>query len=435
MVTHGVRMVTQGADRVTVSEGDGDMTRAMRLIVIVAAFTAIGGGITLMQPERPAEAAAPYYGTTSREGSIYRLYRGYFLREPDRSGFNHWMITSLQGRSLQQISELFASSSEFQNRYGKLDNTGFVNLVFKNVMDRNPDPGGRDYWVGKAHAGMARGTVMMQFSDSSEYKRKTNLGVPPGYRAGTNAVALLAVLTVKAEPSRVGYDRNLFKHWDDEDRNGCDTRCEVLRSERRGDGTWFSLWDGYTAASADEVQIDHVVALAEAWDSGANTWTPTQRDQFADWQVNLTAVTEASNSRKSDKDAATWFPSRAESNCVFAEITVTTKHHWGLSVDQPEKTALGNMLKSCTAGTSNPPASSVTTTRPPTTTTTRPPTGCRSSGLYLAKNGACVSDYEDSTGDVDCGQLPKAMKPVAVLTGNDPYRLDSDHDGRGCESG
>ena len=107
----------------------------------------------------------------------------------------------------------------------------------------------------------------------------------------------------------------------------------MLRAERRSNGSWFSLWDGYVASSASELEIDHVVALAEAWDSGANAWSAAQRDAFADWTVNLTAVTEASNQRKSDRDAAEWFPSRSVSNCAFAEIRIE------VSVE-PEKSML-----------------------------------------------------------------------------------------------
>ncbi|WP_426574913.1 hypothetical protein [Aquihabitans sp. McL0605] len=90
-------------------------------------------------------------------------------------------------------------------------------------------------------------------------------------------------------------------------------------------------------------------------------------------------------------------------------------------------------MTNCTATSSNPPTT--TTTRPPTTTTTAP-AGCSTKTVYKAKNGACVASYVDGTGDVDCGQLPSAMKPVSVLNpGNDPYQLDSDGDGVGCESG
>lgn len=395
-------------------------------------------GVLTAQGAPPAGAVAPYYDASAREGSVYRLYRAYFQREPDQSGFDYWYLQSVRGRSLASISETFARSSEFRRRYGNVDDRRFVELVYQNVLGRKPDAAGSSYWASRMDRGASRGSVMVSFSDSGEYRRVTGLGVPVGFRAGSNARAVLDTLAVAPEPNRTGYDRDLFEHWDDEDRNGCDTRCEVLRSERRSNGSWFSLWDGYAASSTSELEIDHVVALAEAWDSGASSWSAARRDAFADWRVNLTAVTEASNQRKGDKDAAEWFPSRAASNCAFAEITVTTKRQWGLRVDPAEKTALANMLRSCTRSTSTPPAApSPTTTRPSsTTTTTRPPAGCRSAAVYTARNGACVADYEDSSGDVDCGQLPAAMKPVTVRTpGNDPYGFDGDRDGIGCENG
>jgi hypothetical protein len=399
-------------------------------VAVVAAAVGLVIGVLATQGGAPAGAAAPYYDASAREGSVYRLYRAYFQREPDQSGFGYWYLQSVRGTSLATISETFARSSEFRRRYGNVDNRRFVELVYQNVLGRKPDAAGSSYWINQMNRGASRGSVMIAFSNSGEYRRTTNLGLPPGFRAGSNARAMLDALTVAAEPTRTGYDRGLFKHWDDENRNGCDTRCEVLRAERRANGTWFSLWDGYTASSASELEVDHVVALAEAWDSGANTWSAARRDAFADWQVNLTAVTEASNQRKGDKDAAQWFPSRAASNCAFAEITITTKRHWALKVDPAEKTALANMLRNCSASSSTPPAA-------PSPTTTRPtPSGCRSAATYTARNGACVADYEDSSGDVDCGQLPAAMKPVTVKTpGVDPYGLDGDRDGIGCEGG
>ena len=74
--------------------------------------------------------------------------------------------------------------------------------------------------------------VMRYFSESGEYQRETATGVPSGWRAGANARRLLAALPVASEPPRVGYDRDLFPHWDDTDHDGCDTRCEVLAAER-----------------------------------------------------------------------------------------------------------------------------------------------------------------------------------------------------------
>lgn len=410
-------------------------SRALRVLVLTAIVLVGAVGVSVGRDQRPAEALAAYYDPGTSQGSIYRLYRAYFQREPDLGGFTYWRNKHAAGTTLAKISESFARSSEFQTKYGPLTNRAFLTLVYQNVMGRQPDAGGYSYWLGKLDKGTPRGSVMLSFSDSTEYRRVTYLGVPPGLRAGTAAQSMLATITVAAEPTRTGYDRDLFKHWDDENSNSCDTRCEILKAEKRSNGTWYSLWDGTTASLASALEIDHVVALAEAWDSGASTWTSTQRDRFADWQVNLTAVSSSVNQSKSDKDAAEWTPPRAVSKCAFAELTVTTKFKWTLTIDQAEKTALTSMLQGCTATTSNPPpVATTTTTRPATTTTTRPPSTCATAGIYLAKNGACVANYEDGTGDVDCGQLPAATKPVKLLTSADPYQLDGDDDGYGCET-
>jgi hypothetical protein len=185
--------------------------------------------------------------------------------------------------------------------------------------------------------------------------------------ATTTLLAMLETLPVQAEGGRAGYDRALFKHWDDDDHDGCDTRCEVLSSQRRGDGSWLSEWDGYTTSNTSELQIDHVVALAEAWDSGADRWTAAQRDEFADYQPNLLAVTASENERKSDRDAAEWFPSRAEADCLWSSTVVRVKSHWHLSVDQAEHDALVNLLQTCSDF-----VAPTTTTAPTATTTTVP---------------------------------------------------------------
>jgi len=190
------------------------------------------------------------------------------------------------------------------------------------------------------------------------------------------------------------------------------------------------------ADAAFELQIDHVVALSEAWYSGAHTWSDDKLDEFADWEVNLVAVTGAVNQAKDNEDAGRWTPPRAASACAFAEITVTTKAAWELAVDPAEKAGLARMLTNCTANSEVPTTTAPPTTAPPATAppTTRP--GCATEGTYIAANGACVADWAQG-GDVDCGQLPAAMKPVRVPNpANDPYRLDgSDNDGWGCEGG
>ncbi len=222
------------------------------VLAAVAALT-LAGFISL----RPAEAAVDQAVV---DGQVTRLYKAYFLRDPEPAGRAYWAGRMTAGMRLEDISQFFAGSTEFKNRYGSLSNGGFVDLVYENVLGRAPDPGGRAHWVSGLDAGrLQRGKVMVGFSESPEFVKKTGTTPPP---------------------------------------------------------------------------------------------TPT------------------------------------------------------------------------------PPGSTTTTT------TTRPSAGCATAGVYQAKNGVCVADYEDAGGDVDCGQLPSGAKPVQVPSGSsDPYDMDGDHDGIGCERG
>lgn len=261
--------------------------------------------------------------------------------------------------------------------------------------------------------------------------------------ASNELLSVLASLTVAPEGARTGYDRGLFPHWDDEDGDRCDTRCEVLSAQRRADGFWLSEWDGYSTDDAGELHVDHVVALAEAWDSGAARWSAAQRDEFADHLPNLLAVTASSNLRKSDKDAAEWFPSRAEANCLWASTVVRVKQHWSLTVDQAEADALGNLLRTCgdyVEPTTTTSRAATTTTSRPVTTTTRPATTTTAAAPPPASSG-CTAGYSPciaSGDDVDCaggsGNGPRYVPgPVSVDHAyGDPYDLDRDGDGVGC---
>lgn len=124
------------------------------------------------------------YVPDSAEGTVYRLYRAYFLREPDRSGFDYWIGQYRQGYPLSAVSNDFTRSSEFTLRYGgAVTNDRFVDLVYENVLGRQPDSGGRAYWVEQMDRyGMARGELMIYFSDSAEFRHNTRFGTPPGYQ-------------------------------------------------------------------------------------------------------------------------------------------------------------------------------------------------------------------------------------------------------------
>ena len=112
-----------------------------------------------------------------RFGPIIRLYTAYFLRLPDYGGLMYWFNTmypgSGAGSSLAQVSDQFAGSAEFVARYGALSNSGFVALVYQNVLGRTAEPGGFTYWVGQLNAGMTRGQMMIGFSESAENQALT----------------------------------------------------------------------------------------------------------------------------------------------------------------------------------------------------------------------------------------------------------------------
>ena len=184
----------------------------------------------------------------------------------------------------------------------------------------------------------------------------TTTTVPAG-RSG-----LLAQLRVAPEGSRAGYDRDLFAHWVDADGDRCDTREEVLIAESRTPaevdpygckvvaGDWYSNYDGLTTDQPGDFDVDHVVALAEAWDSGAAGWDAARRRAFAndlDEPAALIAVSASSNRSKSDEDPTQWRPPRREAWCAFATDWVTVKVKWDLSADEAEVSALRTMLAGC----------------------------------------------------------------------------------------
>jgi len=179
----------------------------------------------------------------------------------------------------------------------------------------------------------------------------------------TTAVATndpLRGLTIAPEQT-AGYDRDLFEHWTDADRDGCDTRREVLIAESLtpvtvgsgcslSGGRWFSAYDGVETTDASTFDIDHVVALKEAWDSGANTWTAARREAFANDLANsfaLIAVSASSNRSKSDRDPADWLPTRVAYKCTYVNDWIRVKKAWSLSVDQAEYDALARVLATC----------------------------------------------------------------------------------------
>ena len=174
----------------------------------------------------------------------------------------------------------------------------------------------------------------------------------------------LAVLAIDDRPSPQGsYRRDDWPHWEDVDGNGCDARQDALirwttttptlDTSRRCKvlaGTWPSPYDGRVASSPSEVEIDHLVPLAEAFRSGGWRWDAGQRRRFANDQAELVATSSSSNRSKGDSTPDEWRPTRREAWCAYADRYVTVKATYGLSVTTEERDALGQMLDTCGPG-------------------------------------------------------------------------------------
>lgn len=106
-----------------------------------------------------------------------RLYIAFFLRNPDWKGLQHWRQSLINGAGLRKVADFFASSSEFNRRYGAFDDAEFVTLVYRNVLGRNPDAAGFAFWTRQLQNGRSRGAMMIGFSESSEFKRDTERAV------------------------------------------------------------------------------------------------------------------------------------------------------------------------------------------------------------------------------------------------------------------
>ncbi|MGY5103029.1 HNH endonuclease family protein [Streptomyces sp. 900105245] len=182
----------------------------------------------------------------------------------------------------------------------------------------------------------------------------------PGDTVALPVQDALAQLPVRTE-DRTGYVLTAFKHWVDADKDGCNTRAEVLKAEAviapeqinrcsLIGGTWYSPYDDRYIEGPTGLDIDHLVPLAEAWDSGASAWSPAEREAYANDLGDdraLIAVSAASNRSKADQDPSTWLPPAAGYRCQYTTDWVADKTRWGLSIDTAEQTALTDVLADC----------------------------------------------------------------------------------------
>jgi hypothetical protein len=245
------------------------------------------------------------------------------------------------------------------------------------------------------------------------------------------AIALLATLPVKPALTMSGYVRtaDFGTAWLDVDRNGCDTRNDILARDLTGvvrSGpcrvTSGTLVSPYTGATIDFVrgentsalvQIDHIVALGDAWETGAQALTQAQRITLANDPLELTAVDGRSNDEKGDKDAASWLPSNSSFDCAYVARQISVKVTYALWITPAEHDAMAKVLASCSTvrGTASPfastgseatpaPATGLSSAAPPTTGAVHAGAYCSvagSSGVSTTgKAMVCVTTATDS---------------------------------------
>ena len=278
----------------------------------------------------------------------------------------------------------------------------------------------------------------------------------------TTPQEFLAMLTVADEVSRDGYDRSYWAHWHTKSWSGCSTREEVLvrtmiGEERSASGNpcranaawWYSVYDDTWTSNPSEFDIDHIVSLAEAHDSGASDWEANRKERFANDVTNLVAVSASSNRSKSDLDAAEWRPPE-DYWCSFAYAVVEVKWLYSLSVDTVEYLALEEMIDTCTPMMSEPSNWwDVRTTfnvyyaaepEVPEATVASDTTSIPDATSTTSATSEATEDEPENPGDTkNCNDFETYSEAKTWFDRyfplyGDVARLDGDNDGEPCES-
>jgi hypothetical protein len=237
----------------------------------------------------------------------------------------------------------------------------------------------------------AKKTTSAPTQDPSARAEKAVAAAKPG-----TALAAVGTLSVKGRAPMTGYSREQFgQAWHDYDHNGCDTRNDILRRDLKsaqikagshgckvlsGD----SAPDPYAGTSihfvyggASEIDIDHVVALGDAWQKGAQQWSADKRLRLANDPLNLLAVSASANRQKGDADAATWLPANKAYRCSYVARQVAVKKYYGLWVTSAERDAMVRVLSACPSAQlpagGNVPLAQEPASAPVQTTTAPPP--------------------------------------------------------------
>lgn len=286
---------------------------------------------------------------------------------------------------------------------------------------------------------------------------------PAAEGAATDLIERLRPLVATADPNVPAYDRDHFAGWLDSDGDCVNTRHETLQVEAVGysmnasgcavaSGEWFDPYTNRTYTDPRDLDVDHVVALADAWVSGAWAWADELLDRFSNDLGNLNAIAAGENRSKSAQGPATYSPTAPGARCEYLVQYVTVKIRWELSITPEDFEAVADGLADCDVGIvpetptaaptapSSPPAAPAPATAPAPSAPATAPSPAASTPTSPKPVSDCHPAYDpclpNLPGDaLNCGDLSREQKPVTVLRpSTDPYRLDRDGDGRGCTS-
>ena len=263
----------------------------------------------------------------------------------------------------------------------------------------------------------------------------------------------LAALIGEPAPNRPRYDRDSFNEGEDLDGDCIRTRHEVLIEEATDPvtmsvsgcsvavGGWYDPFTARSTTDPRDLQVDHVVSLSDAWHSGAWAWSSGQKTEFSNDLSNLNAIWGSENQRKSNLGPSQYVPLNESQTCAYLVQYAEVKVAWRLSITTADYEATAAGLENCSSsdmGQRPAPASTgtgllaVTTTSLPRLEDTVPTSGS-SQGCHPAYE-PCIPNLGGDA--LNCGDLGADQKPVRVIEpAVDPFRLDGDNDGVGCEGG
>ena len=267
--------------------------------------------------------------------------------------------------------------------------------------------------------------------------------------AAAELVERLRPLVAAPDPDVPAYDRDYFAGWLDTDGDCVNTRHEVLQIEAYehsmnaagcavAAGEWFDPYTNRTFTNPRDLDVDHVVALADAWVSGAWRWADELLDRFSNDLGNLNAIAAGENRSKSAKGPSAYSPTAPAGRCDYLVQYATVKIDWQLTITPQDFAVVADGLAGCEVGelpeSPSPPTAGTSPTPPPASPppASPPPAATDTDDCHPAYE-PCLPNLPGDA--LNCGDLSRDQRPVTVLQpGTDPYRFDRDGDGRGCTS-